>query len=85
VLVLTAARGSCWLWVRIGSAGGRTTYMRTLQPGQTLRFGLRRPLWIRLGAPWNIDAAIGQRSLNQLLPIQTGDVLATTAGLRATS
>jgi hypothetical protein len=42
-------------------------------------------LTIRLGAPWNVDAAIGQRSLNHLLPVQTGDVLATTAGLRATA
>jgi cytoskeleton protein RodZ len=82
-LVLTGARGSCWLWVRIGSAGGPTVYEQTLQAGQTVRFGLRRPLWIRLGAPWNIEAAIGRRSLSRLLPVETGDVLVTTAGLRA--
>jgi hypothetical protein len=76
-------RGSCWLWVRIGSAGGPTVYEQTLQPGQVVRFVLRRPLWIRLGAPWNVDAAIGRRSLSRLLPVQTGDVLVTTAGLRA--
>jgi cytoskeletal protein RodZ len=83
-LVLTAARGSCWLSVRIGSANGPTVYERTLQQGQTVRLGLRRPLWIRLGAPWNVDAAIGQRSLSHLLPVKTGDVLATTVGLQAT-
>jgi cytoskeleton protein RodZ len=83
-LVLTGARGSCWLWVRIGSAAGPTVYERTLQQGQTVRFALSRPLWIRLGAPWNVDAAIGQRSLNSLLPVRTGDVLATTVGLQAT-
>jgi len=52
-LVLTGVRGSCWLWVRIGSTSGPTVYEQTLQAGQTVRFGLRRPLWIRLGAPWN--------------------------------
>jgi hypothetical protein len=81
-LVLTAVRGSCWLWVRSGSAGGPTVYEQTLQQGQTVRFGRRRPLWIRVGAPWNIDAAIGKSSLNNALPVRTGDVLVTTAGLR---
>ena len=85
VLVLTGVRGSCWLWVRIGSAGGPTVYKQTLEPGHTVRFGLGRPLWIRLGAPWNVDAEIGRRSLSHLLPVRTGDVLATTAGLRATA
>lgn len=81
-LVLTAARGSCWLWVRTGSNTGQTIYQQTLQPGQTLRFSLRGPLWIRIGAPWNLDARIGQRSLTPALPSRTGDVLATTAGIR---
>jgi len=81
-LVLTAARGSCWLWVRSGSAGGPTVYEQTLKQGQTIRLGLRRPLWIRVGAPWNIDAAIGKRSLSKALPAQTGDIVVTTAGFR---
>jgi Helix-turn-helix domain/RodZ C-terminal domain len=81
-LVLTAARGSCWLWVRTGSSTGQTIYQQTLQPGQTLRFSLRGPLWIRIGAPWNLDATIGQRSLTPALPSRTGDVLATTTGIR---
>ena len=85
VLVLTGVRGSCWLWVRIGSAGGPTVYKQTLETGHTVRFGLGRPLWIRLGAPWNVEAKIGRRSLSHLLPVRTGDVLATTAGLRATA
>jgi len=81
-LVLTAARGRCWLWVRLGSATGATVYEQTLQPGQTVRFGLGRSLWIRLGAPWSLDASIGHRPLT--LPSQTGDVLATAAGLQPT-
>src|SRR5712691_11997744 len=60
-LTLTAVRGRCWLSVRIGSSAGRTLYEQTLQQGQTVRFGLRKLLWIRFGAPWNLDATIGSR------------------------
>lgn len=80
LLVLTAARGSCWLLVRRGSAGGPVVYQQTLQAGRTLRLGLRRPLWIRLGAPWSLDASIGRRPVT--LPAHIGDVVATVAGLR---
>jgi hypothetical protein len=85
VLALTAAGGGCWLLVRIGSSAGRTIYERTLEQGQTVRFGLRKPLWIRLGAPWNLDATISRRPVTVGLPSRTGDILATAAGLRPTS
>lgn len=84
LLALTAVRGSCWLSVRIGSSAGPTVYAHTLQQGQTARFGLRKPLWIRVGAPWNLDATIGRQSVTSRLPARTGDMLATAAGLRAT-
>jgi cytoskeletal protein RodZ len=78
-LVLAATRGRCWLWVRAGSSTGPTMYEQTLQQGQTIRFALHRPLWIRIGAPWNIDATLAHQSLT--LPAHTGDVLATPSGL----
>ncbi len=81
-LTLTATRGSCWLSVRIGSSAGRTVYEQTLQRGQTVHFGLRKLLWIRLGAPWNLDAMIGGRPATAALPSRTGDILATSSGLR---
>src|SRR6266545_3276153 len=84
LLALTAARGSCWLSVRIGSSVGPTAYEQTLQQGQTARFGLRKPLWLRLGAPWNLDATIGRRPVTTALPARTGDMLATAGGLRPT-
>jgi transcriptional regulator with XRE-family HTH domain len=84
-LVLSAAGGSCWLLVRIGSSLGPTVYERTLQQGQTVRFGLRKPLWIRLGAPWNLKATIGRRPVTASLPPSTGDIFATTSGLRSTA
>ncbi|HEY2372890.1 MAG TPA: RodZ domain-containing protein [Gaiellaceae bacterium] len=82
LLVLTATRGSCWLLVRVGSAAGPIVYQQTLQAGHTLRLGLHRPLWIRLGAPWSLDAAIGGQSLT--LPTHLGNVVASAGGLRST-
>ncbi|MGH2935110.1 MAG: helix-turn-helix domain-containing protein [Gaiellaceae bacterium] len=79
-LVLTAARGSCWISVKAGSASGTTVYEQTLQQGQTVRFGLGRTLYIRFGAPWNVDAKLAGRTVH--LPSQTGDVVATQNGLR---
>lgn len=84
-LSLTAARGSCWLWVRIGSATGPTVYERTLTTGQTVRFGLGRRLWIRVGAPWNLEATSGSTSLTAELPTRTGDVTAGPSGLGPTA
>lgn len=81
LLVLTAARGRCWLLVRVGSAQGPIVYEQTLQPGRVLRLGLGRMLWIRIGAPWNLDAAVGRQPVT--LPAHIGNVLATAAGLQA--
>jgi cytoskeletal protein RodZ len=83
VLTLTAVRGSCWLSVRLGSSTGPTVYEQTLQAGHTERFVLSKPLWVRAGAPWNLDATIGPRSVTSGLPLRTGDVLATDTGLHA--
>ena len=59
-----------------------TVYERTLRQGQTVRFGLRTPLLIRFGAPGNLTATIGQRSVTASLPSGTSDVVASAAGLR---
>lgn len=79
--VLTAARGSCWLSVHHGTATGATVYEGTLQPGQSVRFGVRSPLWIRIGAPWNVDAALGKRNVDASLPSLTGNVLVSAGGV----
>lgn len=80
-LALTAVRGPCWLIARFGSSVGAVVAERMLQQGQTARFGLKRPLWIRLGAPWNVAAAIGGRSVTSALPALTGNVLVSARGL----
>lgn len=82
VLTLTASRGRCWLEVRVGSRTGPTILTQTLQPGQHVSLGLRRPLWIRLGAPWNLEATIGGRSVDSGLPASSGNILAGPTGLQ---
>ena len=79
-LVLVASRGSCWISVRVGSASGPAVYEQTLQQGERVSFGLGKTLYIRLGAPWNLDARVGGKAVT--LPAQTGDVVATRSGLR---
>jgi cytoskeleton protein RodZ len=64
-LVIRAARGNCWLLVRRGSESGPTLYEGTLTRGSVARFAAR-PVWIRLGAPWNVDIQRGTRVLPRL-------------------
>ena len=78
-LVLTAAHGPCWLLVQAGSQEGRSLHEGTLEQGESLRFTGRR-LWIRLGAPRNLEASLnGERAS---LPDDTATVVVTTAGVR---
>jgi cytoskeletal protein RodZ len=80
-LTLKAVRGPCWIDVHLYSASGKIVYINTLAQGVTVRFSLRRPLWIRLGAPSNLNATIGTRPITGL-PTQPANFLATKTGLR---
>jgi hypothetical protein len=68
--------------VRLGAPDGPVVYQGTLEQGQVARFGLKKRLWVRLGAPWNVDAKIGGRAASGL-PLRTGDVVAAPTGLSA--
>jgi hypothetical protein len=50
-----------------------------LREGDSLPVAGKR-LWIRIGAPWNLEARLNGRVLSSL-PTDTGNVLATPAGL----
>ncbi len=78
-LVLTAARGECWLSVRAGSGEGRGLYEGLLVEGRSLRFAGKR-LWVRMGAPWNLEAKLNGKAAT--LPADTGNVVVTRAGIR---
>lgn len=59
-LILTAARGDCWVEVRAGSATGKALYSGTLATGSSLRFNQPK-VWLRLGAASNIDIVVNGR------------------------
>jgi Helix-turn-helix domain/Domain of unknown function (DUF4115) len=77
-IVITAARGPCWLAVRKRSATGPQVFDRTLRPNERARFVGRR-LWIRFGAPWNAQATLNGKSVR--LPSAIADVLVTSSGM----
>jgi hypothetical protein len=78
-LAVAARRGPCWLSVRRNSQTGKLLYEGTLEPGQSARFS-GRYLWIRLGAPWNVDATLNGRRAQ--LPTTTSNAIVTPAGLK---
>jgi hypothetical protein len=77
-VLIVATRGRCWLRVRIGSETGPAVYEGTLAQGASVRFVSKR-LWIRIGAPWNVDAKLNGRAIG--LPARTGNVVVTSTGL----
>jgi hypothetical protein len=80
--VLIASRGSCWLWIRSGSASGPTVYEATLAQGKTLPVDLKNgPVWIDIGDPPSLDVRMGGKLVTGL-PQQTGNVLLTRSGLK---
>jgi Helix-turn-helix domain len=57
-VVVRATSGPCWVQARRGGASGPVLAERTLEPGEVLR--LTAPhVWLRLGAPWNVDVRRG--------------------------
>jgi hypothetical protein len=77
-VTLAATRGPCWLAVHVGSATGAFVWEGTLEPGRTVHF-VSKQLWMRLGAPWNVDAQLNGKPT--VLPTKTGDVVVTARGI----
>jgi hypothetical protein len=65
--------------VRLGSDTGRVLYQRTLEAGQRALFVARR-LWLRIGAPWNVDATLNGKPAP--LPTSLANILVTPQALR---
>jgi hypothetical protein len=80
VLRLTAARGDCWVEVRRKSGDGAVLFAAILPKGDFRTFRGKQ-LWIRLGAPEAVDAALGGKPAK--IPGGTLNVLATPRGLKS--
>lgn len=77
--MLRVTQGPCWLSVRQRSEHGRQLFEGTLEPGDSRRFAAG-PLWIRIGAPWNLEASRAGRRLS--LPQTVANVVVTASGIR---
>lgn len=78
--VLVASRGRVWLQARSGSAHGALIFEGVLERGKTLPLILSPRVWLRVGAPWNLDVKIGGK-LASGLPARPGNVLLSSAGV----
>ena len=80
--VLVAARGDVWLELRSGSASGPVIYENTLAQGKSLPVQLKSgPVWVDMGAPWNLDVHMGGKLVSGL-PTHIGAILLTRSGLK---
>jgi cytoskeleton protein RodZ len=80
--VFRAVRGSCWLLVRSSGPAGAVLYERTLAQGSTLRLPVGRALWVRIGAPWNLDLSVAGRAVTHL-PTAPANVVVSKSGVAA--
>lgn len=78
--VFRAARGNCWLFVRRSGPAGPVLYEQTLAQGSTLRLPVGRALWVRIGAPWNLDLSVAGRDVAGL-PTTPANVLVSKSGV----
>jgi hypothetical protein len=79
------ARGRCWLSIRAGSAVGPVLYEATLEAGGILRYTLatsRPRLWLRIGAPWNLELSLNGKPITAL-PLVPGNVVVSRGGVRS--
>ena len=79
--LIRAATDDSWLSVRIGGPAGREIYRGTLGQGRELKYGLSRPLWVRMGRPAALDIRIGRARVGGL-PATPANVLLTRSGAR---
>jgi cytoskeleton protein RodZ len=79
-LVLTAARGDCWMSVHANSASGPLLYQGSLEQGQTQRFAKWRRIWIELGAPANLRVRLNGKGVS--FPRRQAVLLVTAKGVR---
>jgi cytoskeleton protein RodZ len=58
-MTLVAARGACWVDVRVGSAKGRQLFVGTLNKGASSTFTNKQALYVIVGAPASLTIKAG--------------------------
>ena len=82
-LVLSAARGDCWVAVRAGAPNGELLFAGTIFQGDTERFAARR-LWLEVGAGQNLNVTVNGRRVRDF-PASEPVVVVTANGVRPQS
>jgi helix-turn-helix protein/uncharacterized protein DUF4115 len=82
-LVLTAARGDCWVAVRSGAPNGELLFAGTIFQGDSERFTGRR-LWLEVGAGQNLNVTVNGRRVRNF-PASEPVVVVTSNGARPPS
>jgi hypothetical protein len=77
--VIRAVRDRSWLSVRIGGPAGREIFRGTLMRGHSLKYGLGKKLWLRMGRPRALDIRIGS-TLVTGLPQPASNIVLTRSG-----
>jgi hypothetical protein len=78
-LLVTAARGDCWLEARVGSATGKLLFTGNLEQGRSIQLAKQR-LWIAFGAGANLDVTLNGRRVESF-PTGTAAVVVTAKGV----
>jgi hypothetical protein len=68
-VVVTAARGDCWISARLGSSTGKVLEERLLAQGESVELRGAR-VWLSIGASGNVDVTVN----GEQREIQTGTV-----------
>ncbi|MDQ3867729.1 MAG: helix-turn-helix domain-containing protein [Actinomycetota bacterium] len=81
-LALTAARGDCWVSIRLGRVTGKLLFQGTLDQGETIRYVGRR-FWLQFGnAPSeNLDVRMNGRRVRDF-PTGSSLVVVSPKGVR---
>ena len=78
--LIRATRDRSWLSVRIGGPAGKEIYRGTLQQGGRLKYGLARPIWVRMGRPLALDIRIGRTPVAAGMSAAPANLLLTAGG-----
>jgi hypothetical protein len=77
--IIRAATDQSWLDVRLGGPSGKELFRGILAQGGRLKYGLRTPVWVRMGRPRALDIRIGATAVRNL-PADPADLLLRSSG-----
>jgi hypothetical protein len=81
--VIRASTDRSWLDIRIDGPTGKELFRGVLGQGHKLKYGLGRPIWVRMGRPLALEIRIGSTPVDNL-PAGPSNVLLRASGSSTT-